>query len=111
MALFSIFKGPKNQQFEYKPRYWNPRKENLEERIRNQEADPSDPEALKARISAGFRRGSGYGYQKQKNQDIKRSNMFLIAIIITLLFISYLFLSVYLPEIVEAVEGNPYKND
>ncbi len=104
MALFSIFKTPKNQKFDYKPRYWDPVKDDLNTRI--QQAQGADTEAMKARISRGFKRGSTYGYAEQRAIERRRSNKILLITVIILVFLCYLFLTVYLPEIVKMVEGN-----
>ncbi len=104
MALFSIFKTPKHQKFDYKPRYWDPTKEDLNNRIK--QAQGNDTEAMKARISRGFRRGSTAGYAEQRAIERRRSNKILLITVIVLVFLCYLFLTVYLPEIVKMVEGN-----
>ena len=104
MALFSIFKTPKHQKFDYKPRYWDPAKEDLDNRIK--QAQGADTEAMKARISRGFRRGSTAGYAEKRAIERRRSNKILLITVIVLVFLCYLFLTVYLPEIVEMVEGN-----
>ena len=104
MALFRMLKTPKNQKFDYKPRYWDPVKDDLETRLK--QAKGTDTEAMKARISRGFKRGSSYGYAEQRALERKRSNKILLITIIILLFLCYLFLTVYLPQIVEMVEGN-----
>ncbi len=105
MALLSFFKTPKHQQFEYKPRYWNPRKEELERRLdlvhKSQEGNP---DAMKARISTGLRRQYQSDSKSRSQQNFRRS-MLLIAVIVALIFISYLFLTVYLPELVNMIEG------
>ena len=107
MALLRLFRTPKHQQFEYKTRYWDPRKEELEERLKQLDSrKDSGIEATKARISGGFR-GKGYmghkesGYRKQQTQ---RSNFILLGVVVVLLVVSYLFLAVYLPRIVQLVE-------
>ncbi len=106
MALLRFFRTPKHQQFEYKTRYWDPRKEELEERLKQIDSrKDTSIEATKARISGGFR-GKGYiktdsSYRKQQAQ---RSNFILLGVVVVLLVVSYLFLAVYLPRIVQLVE-------
>ena len=53
-----------------------------------------------------FRRG---GYVKDGNfrrNQVRRSNLILLSIVVALILFSYVFLSVYLPKIVEALEVN-----
>ena len=103
-----MFKGrltklPKNRQYTYHPRYWNPKKEELEERLKKAELrKKGDADALKERIASGFRRGykTDVSYRRQR---VMRSNMILIGIIVMLLLLAYYGLGVYLPKILEAL--------
>ena len=62
MAIFRGFKLPSHQKFEYRPRYWNPEKEDLERRLGDhQKMKDHDTDALKSRISMGLKRGSRGG--------------------------------------------------
>lgn len=109
MALLKFFKVPKHQQFEYKTRYWDPKKEELEERLRRvEERKNNSVEATKARISSSFRRKGHYGYANSdfRRRQARRSNLVLLGIVIVLIALSYMFLVVYLPRIVQMVEGN-----
>jgi len=106
MALLRFFRVPKNQQYDYKPRYWNPKKEELEKRLKEiEERSGNDPQAMRARLAGGgFRRGfqADTTYRKR---HVFRSNMILLSIVVTLIIGSYLFLSVYLPRIVSMLES------
>jgi len=62
-------------------------------------------EAMKARISSGLKRGYR-GDERLRKQRVMRSNLVLIGVIAVLCVLSYLVLTIYLPEIVEAVEGS-----
>jgi hypothetical protein len=109
MALFRFFRTPKHQQYDYIPRYWNPQKEELEERLKRiDDMKNGDAEAIKARLSGGFKRGGG-GYQRGNAQfrrrQARRSNMTLLLVLVVLVFLSYLFINVYLPELAESI-GN-----
>ena len=97
MALFSFFKTPRHQKFEYKPRYWNPEKEDLEKRIGLAKRENNDPNAMKSRISHGLRRGYNYSSRNNSNAS-KKSTLRLWIIIGILLLFSYYFLVVYLPR-------------
>lgn len=105
MAFIRFSKLPKYQQYQYKPRFWNPEKEDLEERLkRAEEMKSGNAESVKARLSGSFRRG----YQKAEDvrfrrRQVQRSNLVLLGVIVLLLFFSYMFISVYLPEIAAAI--------
>lgn len=101
MPGLRIFRTPKNQQFDYKPRYWDPKKEEMEERRRQlEELRSGGVEGAKARISSGLRRGGSYGTDTRLRQrQVMRSNVILIGVVVMLLVISYLLLQVYLPQI------------
>lgn len=109
MAFLRFFKVPKHQQFEYKPRYWDPKKEELQERLKRIELmKGGDTEAAKARIAGGFRRGYVTNKGSRKKQ-VLRSNLVLVGIILLLLLLSYMFLTVYLPEIAKSLENGSGK--
>lgn len=99
MALMSFFKRPQHQRFEYKPRHYDPKKEDLEKRLRlAKRAKDGDPDAIKERISTGFRRK----HQAKKgsyNSGAFRTNMLLLVIIGVLIGLTFLILTVYLPRI------------
>jgi hypothetical protein len=101
MAVFRFLKLPKHQKYEYIPRYWDPQKEELEDRLKRIEGIKSgDAEAVKARLSGGFRRGYQQGGNARfRKQQAKRSNLILLVVIAALIFLTYMFISVYLPEI------------
>lgn len=104
MALLKFFKVPKHQRYRYIPRYWDPKKEELEERLKRvKDSKAGDIEATKARIAGGFRRGFSNDAQTRR-AVVFRSNMLLLGIIALLLFGSYVFMIKYLPRIVEALE-------
>lgn len=88
MAI-SFIKLPKYRQFEYKPRYWDPEKEEREARIREIKRDmgyemPSDP------TRTTIRRGSFRQRQKQKVKASRASNIRLLVILAVLFIIAYL---------------------
>ncbi len=88
------FRLPRNQQFNYKPRFWEQEKEELEQRVKQMQSDgEATPEEIKERISMRFKTRRGYspevGY---RDAQIKKSNMTLVASIAVLSFVSYLIL-------------------
>jgi len=105
MAFIRFSKLPRHQQYQYKPRFWNPEKEDLEERLKQaEELKKGNADSVKARLSGSFRRG----YQKAEDarfrqRQVKRSNLVLLGVITLLVLFSYLFISVYLPEIAAAI--------
>lgn len=107
MAVLRFFRVPKHQQYDYKPRYWDPKKEELEERLKQiEERKGNDAQAIKARLSGGgFRRGYQADDRYRKRQ-VLRSNAVLLVIVIALVLFSYIFLSVYLPRIINVLETN-----
>lgn len=103
MRLLRIFNTPKHQRFEYKPRHWNPQKEELHKRLEQiEKMKQKDPEALKARIAQNMRRG-GWQDTRSRQKSVLRYNLFLAAIIACLAFLTYVFLVVYLPDLANAL--------
>ena len=105
MAILKFFKVPKHQRYSYKPRFYDPKKEELQERLKTiKEAKNGNIEAAKSRISIGIRRGYTSNYQTKRKQ-VLRSNMLLLGVVLFLLALSYVFITKYLPRIVEAMES------
>ncbi len=109
MALMRFFKTPKNQKFDYKPRYWDPKKEALEERLsKYDEAKKGDTNAVKNRLKKGFKgKGSSMDFRQTRairNKELKRSNRVLLMVVIGLIIIAYILFEVYLTEIVDMME-------
>lgn len=103
MAVLRFFKLPKHQQYQYRPRFWDPKKEEREERLKQIEAvKEGDAEALKARLSANFRKGYAKDTSFRKRQ-MMRSNLILLGVLALLVILSYLFITVYLPQIADRV--------
>ncbi|MFT5168931.1 MAG: cytochrome c-type biogenesis protein CcmH/NrfG [Saprospiraceae bacterium] len=100
-----FFKKLRYQRFEYKPRYWDPEKEELEGRVKvAQGTGDNDPEAVKRRIANNLRRN----YKSRSNAartSSKKSTIMLFVIIGALVVLSYYFLTVYLP-VIEKSLGN-----
>ena len=107
MGLPRFFKLPRNQKFDYKPRYWDPRKEALEERLNKyREENKGDTKAVKSRISKAFRsRGGSFQEGRElRAKATRRSNRILIYTIVVLVLIAYLLFNTYLEEIVRMIE-------
>ena len=107
MKLPRVFSTPKHQRYEYKPRFYDAKKEDLERRLKEiqERKEGGDVEKSKARISQGFqsRGGSFSASTEYRSKQVVRSNMLLLAIIVVLLCVTYLLLNVYLPEILDAL--------
>lgn len=93
MALFRLFGTPKHQRFDYKPRFWDPDKEDLKERLeRAAGGKEEDVEAMKSRISAHFARRNSRSYESSeyRRKEIKRSNIRLAIVLAVIIFIVYM---------------------
>lgn len=101
MALLRFVKLPKHKQYKYKPRYWNPEQEDLENRLRKASGrTQSTAEGVKERISSSFQRGGDRRFNPYvRSTQVRRSNVMLIGIIIALLALCYKILSLSMPGI------------
>jgi len=88
MGLFSFNKRPKHNSFDYTPRFYDPDKEALDQRIERHNAT-NDPEAAKDRIRSGLK-NKYRGDKKFRASETKKSNIRLIVIIGVLLGLSML---------------------
>ncbi|MEL6924280.1 MAG: hypothetical protein AAFO94_09545 [Bacteroidota bacterium] len=106
MARF--FKLPKHNSFNYKPRYYDPAKEELEERV-SKYADKArdDKEAMKARITGGFRTRGGYnrGYDASRGKALRRAGVIRLLLVIGLLLLAIVLLSEKLTTFTQYLEG------
>lgn len=104
MALFSFFKTKKPKRFNFIPRYYDAKKERLQEIIdRHKEDSKDNPEAMKSRIKHGFQtRGLvDFGYESRLR---KKSNRTLLIVMVSLFVITYLLLSKYSTDIISVVK-------
>ncbi|MFH0756600.1 MAG: hypothetical protein V2B15_04865 [Bacteroidota bacterium] len=90
MGIPRFIKLPGHKRFEYTPRYWDPEKEEREERIRKIRQEmgiklPSDPN--RTTIKRGSFRQAG---QKAKVKATSNSNIRLVIILAVLLLLAYL---------------------
>jgi len=101
MGFLRLFKPPKNQQFNYKPRYWDPKKEEAEKlRQRVEQLQNGGVDAMKTRISGGFRKGAGGAAAgSYRSNRVKRSNTTLLITLICLLALSYIAYSLYFEDL------------
>ena len=108
MGFSRFFKTPGHKQFDYIPRHWDPKKEDLEKRLEiAKNKNSKDLNSMKARISSGMRRG-GHGAGKQgRSSYIFRSNLLLLGIIIILVAVTYLLFVQYLPYFLDSMGLEP----
>lgn len=97
MALFSFFGRTKHRRFEYIPRYYNPEKEELEQRMsKYRKENKNEIDDVKLNIRAGLRNrapgNTGFSL---------RYSMLIMLIVVILLLISIYLLSAYLPRFIE----------
>lgn len=85
----------KPREFGFKPRFYDPVKEELEQRLSSytQNYKSDDMETIKARVRRGLKAKSRGDVSEIKSQQNRQSNVRLVFIILFLLFISYLLLS------------------
>lgn len=106
MGLFSFLKPPKPVGFDYKPRFYDIKKEEFRERLKKaEELAGDDPEALKSRIRRSLQRQSGYLIdRKYRQQQMLKSNLLFLVVIIVLIVLTFVAIEIYLPRIVQFFE-------
>ncbi|MCB9222684.1 MAG: hypothetical protein R2780_12270 [Crocinitomicaceae bacterium] len=94
---FSLFKLPnKHRRFEYVPRYYDPRKEELEKKIKAAQAVSEDGAHVRREISFRQQAADKWGNNEFKTQAM-RSNVRLVVIFIIVL-IAFYYLYQYLDD-------------
>lgn len=93
MAIFGN-NNPKHKKFGYTPRFYDPAKEALEQRLKpyQKEEGIDNTQLAKDRIRAGLRSKSGYA-EGYRTQEVKKSNSTLFMVIGVLCILTYLVLS------------------
>lgn len=88
--MIKFFYIPKNKKFNFKPRYYDEQKEDLEKRIEQikQEMGISDDDPNKPYVST-IRKGQMRGYLKKAGKQTKHPSGRLIIILIVLFIIAY----------------------
>ncbi len=100
MRFMRLQKVPKHKKFDYTPRHYDAKKEELMQRVEAaQSKSGTSAEATKARIKTQLRRGRNNNPALRKQQVFK-SNMLLLAIIVILVIGGFIMINVYLPKIV-----------
>jgi hypothetical protein len=88
MALMRFFKPPPHQRYVYKPRFWDPIKDGVKERIDKN----TDPEVIKSRLSDHFssRLSRGRVETGYRAKEVSRSNFRLILVLVVIIILTYL---------------------
>lgn len=106
MSLFG--KRTKHRKFDFIPRFYDPDKEKMEERMKkygNEKID--DSELMKQRIKSGFKTRGRKVDPEFRSKQVKKSNLILLSVLAILIFLSYIFIVDYLPRIIEVFDtGN-----
>lgn len=90
MGLFSFNKRPQHNSFDYKPRFYDPAKEDLQSRL-DKFNDEKDTNYTKDRIRAGLR-SKARGNSAFRKEEVRKSNIRLLLIIGTLVLASVYFM-------------------
>ena len=104
---FTFSKLPRQKNFSYTPKYYDERKEELQEALDRAEArKKGGTDGMKARISQQLKKGSTRTIDRTyRRRRVRHSNYRLLMVIIFLLFLAYIILDVYLPDIFSALGG------
>ncbi len=98
---FSFFKNTRPRKFDPIPRFYDPEKEYIEDKlkkVRNEETEKYDK--IKANIRNNFRNShTGFGVNRSGKRKNYNSNIRLVVILIFLILITYILLIKYLPQI------------
>ena len=103
MGFLSFGKKIKNRKFDYIPRYYDPEKEQFEQRMKLYKRQGNDADLAKEKIRGSFRRSYRVG-GNYTNEASKRSNRILLMTIVFLLLLTFYFISEYLPRIIATLE-------
>ena len=102
MRIFNVFRLPKHSRYNYIPRFYDPDKEAMDERLKEIELQSEDSaEGMKTRIASGLRRG--HGDTSIRRKSVLKSNMIVVGTVVVLVMLSVLFINYYLPRILESL--------
>lgn len=83
--IFSFFKTPRHQRFNYAPRYWNPEEEERQERYKKLRNEGDEAQGTARKISFRRQHASYQDVSKKANKNI----IFLIFLIASLFFLIF----------------------
>ncbi len=99
--IFKFTKVPKPRSFDYKPRFYDPEKEELENRFsRAERIRRGGVEGAKTRLKGSFRRNFS-AESAGRREQMRRSNYRLFMIIAVLLLLTYFLLNSNLPGLMK----------
>ncbi len=109
MGFLRLFKPPSHQQFSYKPRFWDPKKEEAEERRKRiEQIQNGGVDAMKTRISGGFRKGAGGAAAgTYRSARVRQSNRTLLIVMICILVLTYIGYVYYFPDLDAWIMSSP----
>jgi hypothetical protein len=92
MGMFSLFNARKPRQFEYQPRYWDPRKEALEERIKQIEHELASEKGETLPPIRTIRKGAMRDASLSRRRYNRNSNLRIVLILMILFLFFYIYL-------------------
>jgi cytoskeletal protein RodZ len=102
---FSFFKNTKPRKFDPIPRFYEPDKEFLEDKLNYKRDESEKYSKIKANIRSNFRNShTGFGVNRSGKRRNYNSNIRLVVILIFLIVITYILLIKYLPQIENLVK-------
>ena len=103
---FGFFKNTKPRRFDPIPRFYNPEKEYIEDKLNKaKNSDSEKYDKIKANIRSNFRNShTGFGVNRSGRYKNYNSNIRLVIILVVLILITYILLIRYLPQIENLVK-------
>ncbi|MCF8378883.1 MAG: hypothetical protein K9H49_04850 [Bacteroidales bacterium] len=92
MAIPRLFKLPRHRQFEYRPVFYNPEREEREARNKEIKSELGLDENANSEFKPGIRRGSMRHYIKSQKRSERNSTVRLVIILMLLFFAAFLLL-------------------
>lgn len=103
MSFFSFRKKIEHRRFDYQPRFYDPDREEFEQRMKLYKREGNEVDLTKQRIRGGFSRNY------RSNSHItgaarRKSNRILLMTLAVLLLLAFIFINRYLPQIISALD-------
>jgi hypothetical protein len=92
MSIFGFGSRVKPKPFGYKPRYYDPDKEEMQARMAKYKKEGSSLDNMKDRISIGLRRRAGKDADNMYQRESRKSNIRVLIILGLLIFSTYMIL-------------------
>ncbi|MEM6724101.1 MAG: hypothetical protein AAF598_08685 [Bacteroidota bacterium] len=105
MIFFNRSRLPKTVKFDYKPRYYDPNKEESKRRMAERyAAKTGDIDGVKSRIAR--RMQSKRKVQQIRSRHTFRSNLILVAVLVALILLSGIFMEKFIEPMVQTFFNN-----